>query len=494
MSDKTKHRQLGAQDAQFVYSQTPSNLTHVMAVSVFAPPRASKTYDPYARVLKLVGERLHVSPVFRRKLHRAPMDIDHPYWVEDEHFDLEAHITHSKLPRPATWEAFTTEISRHFSRPMDLHRPLWDIHVLEGIDQVDDMAPGSFAVIQRVHHSATDGMGMTRLLASLSDSDAKGTPLMPLEAASEDELGQRPATGALLRRSLRNIVSAPLRMGRSLAGFAPEIMASARNSRSGVPHDEPDQKIPETRFNGGVSPHKLFDGLVFPLEDFKTIKSAVAGATVNDAVLAVTGGALRAYLKMHNELPEAPLVAWCPVNVSTDPEQGAPGANNLSGMSVAIGTGIADPMERLTSIRAATASAKAAESGVGARMITELTQHIPSAGMAGLARLMSNESFAPRFCNLFVSNVPGSPVPQYMAGAKCSHQFGLAPLGNGMGLFIAVGSYNGKLVFNIISDRKILPDMEFFRQCLQASHLELLEAAKKGKQAKKAKRAKKAPE
>jgi WS/DGAT/MGAT family acyltransferase len=478
MSDKTKHRQLGAQDAQFVYSQTPSNLTHVMAVGVFAPPKARKSYDPYAEIIKVVKDRIHVSPVFRRKLHRAPMDIDHPYWVEDEHFDLEAHITHSKLPRPAEWQAFAGAISRHFSRPMDLHRPLWDIHILEDIDHVEGMAPGSFAVIQRVHHSATDGMGMTRLMAALSDSDAKGTPLMPLETFSEAELGQRPATGKLLSRSLRNLVSAPLRMGRSLAGFAPEIMASARSSQSGVPHEEPRQKIPETRFNGGVSPHKLFDGLIFPLENFKLIKSAVDGATVNDAVLAVTGGALRTYLKKHDELPEASLVAWCPVNVSKDPEQGAPGANNLSGMSVAIGTGIADPIERLTSIRAATASAKAAESGVGARMLTELTQHIPSAGMAGLARLMSNESFAPKFCNLFVSNVPGSPVPLYMAGAKCSHQFGLAPLGNGMGLFMAVGSYNGKLVFNIISDRKILPDMEFFRECLQASHLELLEAAK----------------
>ena len=477
MSDKTKHRQLGAQDAQFVYSQTPSNLTHVMAVSVFAPPKARKNYDPYAQITRQVRDRLHVSPVFRRKLHRAPMDIEHPYWVEDLHFDLEAHITHSKLPRPSTWEAFATEISRHFSRPMDLHRPLWDIHVLEGIDEVEGMAPGSFAVIQRVHHSATDGMGMARLMGSLSDSDARGTPLVPLEAAEEDELGQRPATVTLLRRSLRNLVSAPVRMGRSLAGFAPEFIASARNSRSGVPHEQPRQKIPETRFNGAVSPHKLFDGLVFPLEDFKTIKSAVEGATVNDAVLAVTGGALRAYLQKHDELPEAPLVAWCPVNVSKDPQQGTPGANNLSGMSVAIGTGIVDPLARLSSIRKATASAKAAESGVGARMLTELTQHIPSAGMAGLARLMSNESFAPTFCNLFVSNVPGSPVPLYMAGAKCSHQFGLAPLGNGMGLFIAVGSYNGKLVFNIISDRKILPDMAFFRECLEASHLELLEAA-----------------
>ncbi len=475
MNDETGHKQLGPQDAQFVYSQTPTNLTHVMAVSVYAPRRSRKAADPHAALVKLVRERLHVSPVFRRKLLRAPLDMDHPYWVEDAHFDLEAHITHSRVPRPGGWPELTTEISRYFSRPMDMNRPLWDIHVLEGLDSVVDCAPGSFAVIQRVHHAATDGLGMARLLAALSDSDAKGTPLVPLDTPEpgSGDLGRPPGTVTMMRRSLRSMIGSPLKMGRSLAGFAPEIISSLRGSQRGVPHDATRGEVPETRFNGAVSPHKLFDALVFTLAEYKAIKSAVDGATVNDAVLAVTGGALRRYLEAHDELPPSSLVVWCPVNAGSE---GAPGANNLSGMSVPIGSDIEDPLARLGAIRAATASCKAAESGVAARMVTELTQHIPSAGMAGLARLMSNERFAPRFCNLFVSNVPGSPVPLYMAGARCSHQFGLAPLGNGMGLFIAVGSYDGKLTFNIISDRKIIPDMAFFRECLQRSHEEMLAA------------------
>ncbi|MBP6723641.1 MAG: DUF1298 domain-containing protein [Halioglobus sp.] len=102
-------------------------------------------------------------------------------------------------------------------------------------------------------------------------------------------------------------------------------------------------------------------------------------------------------------------------------------------------------------------------------MLTDLIQHIPSAKVAVLARIMSNERFTPRFCGLFVSNVPGFPTPQYMAGDKCTHQYGLAPLGNGMGLFVAVGSYNGSMIFNIISDKNILPDTDFFAGCIDRS-------------------------
>jgi len=197
--------------------------------------------------------------------------------------------------------------------------------------------------------------------------------------------------------------------------------------------------------------------------------------------VAVVGGALRSYLQKHNELPDSSLISWVPVSMKKDPAQAEVQAegNNLSGMTVAIGTDMANPMARLRAIRKSTAASKAAESGVGARLVTDLTQQIPSATMAGIAALLSNERFAPRFCNLFVSNVAGSPVPLYMNGAVCTNTYGLAPLGNGMGLFIAVGSYNGKLVFSVISDKKILPDIAFFRQCIEKSFRAYLKAAQK---------------
>ncbi len=471
------YQQLGAQDAQFIYSQTPNNLTHIMAVSVYDPSTAPQGRVRLGDIVAHVRDRLFVSPVFTRKLYTPPLGIDHPYWVEDEHFDLEAHITRTTLPEPADWRQFATAISRLFSSPMNMHRPLWDLHMLDGLDNVEGFAPGSFALVTRLHHSAIDGIGAAQLMAALADIDAQGTPAIPLQASAGDA-GRAPESGAMLQRALLSAINSPLRFTRSLVKYTPEMLAAAKEKRQRDRSEANDPEIPDTRFNGPVSPHKLFDALTFPLADFKTIKSAVEGATVNDAVLAVAGGALRRYLRKHGELPEASLIGWCPVNAR--PAEGAeqPAANNLSGMRVPIGSDIDDPLQRLRAIRRSTAANKSAESGVGARMMVELVQYIPSTAMKGLARALSQERFAPKICNLFVSNVPGSPVALYTCGAQCTHQFGLAPLGNGMGLFIAVGSYNGKLMINIISDRNILPDIDYFRECVEVAVSELLDAAK----------------
>lgn len=482
------YQQLGAQDAQFIYSQTPSNLTHIMAVSVYDPATAPNGRVRLEDLVEHVSSRLFVSPVFRRKLYTPPFSIDHPYWVEDENFDLEAHITRAVLPKPADWRQFAQAVSRHFSSPMDMDRPLWDIHLLDGLDKVKGFAPGSFAVITRLHHSAIDGIGAAQLMAALSDIDPQGTPAISLRESTADT-GSVPDGADMLKRALHNAVSSPLQMTRSLVKHSPEILAAARGIGQKYFNEERNADIPDTRFNGPVSEHKVFDALTYTLADFKAIKSSVDGATINDVVLAVAGGALRTYLLKHGELPDSSLVGWCPINAKPDTGGDQPVANNLSGMRIPIGTDIEDPLARLRAIRLATAANKSAESGVAARMMVELIQYIPGPTMLGLARVLSDERFAPKICNLFVSNVPGPPIALFLKGAQCTHQFGLAPLANGMGLFIAAGSYNGKLMINIISDRNLLPDIEYFRMCVDDSVKELIKLAAKSAAAGRSKRA-----
>lgn len=481
------YQQLGAQDAQFIYSQTPSNLTHIMAVSIYDPATAPKGRVRFSDIVEHVRSRLFVSPVFTRKLYRPPLSIDHPYWVEDEDFDLGAHITRAALPKPADWRQFAQAVSSHFSSPMDMDRPLWDLHVLDGLDKVQGIAPGSYAVITRLHHSAIDGIGAAQLMAALCDIDINGTPAIPLTPSTVGQ-GHAPNGADMVKRALQHAVISPLQITRSLVKHSPELLAAARDVGEKFFGDEPSLEIPDTRFNGPVSEHKVFDALTYTLADFKAIKSAVDGATVNDAVLAVAGGALRTYLLKHGELPANSLIGWCPIN--TKPEAGVEqsAANSLSGMRVPIGSDIEDPLARLRAIRRATAANKSAESGVAARMMVELIQYVPGPTMQGLARVLSKERFAPKICNLFVSNVPGSPIALYMNGAQCTHQFGLAPLANGMGLFIAAGSYNGKLTINIISDRNLLPDIEYFRECVDRSVKELIKLTAKSASQGRAKR------
>lgn len=468
-------QQLSAQDAQFLYIQTPENLTHVMAIYVYDPATAKGGKVRFKDIIEHVRSRLHVSPVFKRKLYRLPFDIDHPYWVKDEHFDLEAHMSHSRLPEPGDWRQFCIQVARHHSKPMDMNRPLWDMYVIEGLDRIEGFGKGSYAILTRVHHAAIDGASAAYFFTALSDADAKGTPAIDVPAFPDDELGDVPSLTDISNRTISSNLTSPVKLTNALLKLAPTLLDAAQKNL------KPDAEkvatgVPATRFNGAVSPHKMFDAITFDLEALKAMRLKVEGATINDVVLTICAGALRAYLGKHKELPKDSLIAVAPVNArKRDGQETVPG-NNISAMTVKIWTDIADPVKRLEAVRNTTRETKAAKSGLSARIMTDLTQHIPGATMAGVARILTSERFAPKMSNLFISNVPGPQMTMYMNGAKLTHQYGMAPLSNGMGLFIATPSYNGTMSFAVTTDRNIMPDIEFFIECLQKAFGELRDA------------------
>jgi WS/DGAT/MGAT family acyltransferase len=447
-----------------------------MSVNIFDPSTAPGGKVRFKDIIRQVETRLHASPVFKRRLMRLPYDFDHPYWVEDEFFDIEHHMFHGRLPEPGDWRQFCIHLSRHFSRPMDLNRPLWDMYVIEGLDNIEGIPQGAYAIAIRVHHAAIDGTSAMHFFSVLSDRDPKGTPVLDLESITAD-LGATPSTTKILSRAVISNVQSPVKLASTLLRFSPVIFDTIKKSLSS--DEQPKTRVPETRFNQTVSPHKVFDAATFRLDDMKRIREQVKGATINDVVLAVCSGGLRRYLQHHGELPGDPLVAIAPVNARGSRGDTEVSGNKISAMSVALPTNVADPLERLRIVRDTTRQTKAAKSGISARLMTDLTKHVPAATMAGVARLMASGRFAKKLCNLFISNVPGPQQTLYQNGAKLLHTFAMAPLGDGMGLFIATPSYNGEMTFNIISAREILPDIEFFRACLEASFKELLEASEK---------------
>jgi WS/DGAT/MGAT family acyltransferase len=464
-------QQLSAQDAQFLYVQSARTLTHVMGMNLYDPSTARGGKVRFRDIVEHVRSRLDSSPVYRRKLHRVPFDIDFPYWVEDPDFELEAHITHARLPEPGDWRQLCIQAARHFSRPMDMTRPLWDLYIVEGLDRIPGVAPGSFASLLRVHHAAIDGASGAHMMASLSDSDAAGTPAVPIRPTSF-VLGEAPTTAEVLRRAVSANLSSPLRFVDTLLKFSPALIKAAQKPRA-----ERGTGIPATRFNAPVSAHKVFDATSFAIAELATLRALVPGATINDVVLAICSGALRQYLRHHGELPGESLVAIAPINRRGSSREAEVPGNNISAMSVELATQQADPVARLRAIHAYTSQAKEAKAGLSARVMTDLSKHIPGATLAGVARLMTSERFAPRAANLFISNVPGPQRPLYMAGALQTHQFAMAPLTHNMGLFIATPSYNGRISFNITSDRKLMPDVAFFRECVESAYQELAAAA-----------------
>ena len=460
--------QLSPQDAQFLYMETEDNHIQVTAVAVFDPSTVpGKKTVRFKEILAHIESRLHMSPVFRRRLSRVPLELDYPYWVDDEHFDLEYHVQHVRLPVPGDWRQFCILLSRFHARPLDQSRPLWETLVIEGLDHVEGLPEDSYAIATKLHHAAVDGASVMNFYRALVDIDNKGTPAVDLDSVEETH-SPRPGLLNMGLRAAWNTVRSPIGMTDAVMRSAPAIYRWAQNALSS--EHEASHVVPDTRFNCNTSPHKMFGATTCKLDVVKAIRTTVPGSTINDVILTVCAGALRHYLLHHEELPEESLVAWVPINARRGAHDGGKDIGNfVTSMTTPIFTDIEDPLERLQHIHAATRESKAARSGVSARLMTDLSQHVPAATLVTAGRLVLRAGMAANLCNLFISNVPGPQVPVYMNGAKQVATYGLAPLVDGMGLFVATPSYDGKISFNVTSTRETLPDIEFFVDCIDES-------------------------
>lgn len=472
-------QQLSAQDAQFLYMETNKSLSQVTSVAIFDPSSAPDGTVRFKEIIEHVRSRLHTSPIYKRRIYHVPLELDYPYWIEDEHFDIEYHIRHGRLPHPADWRQLCIHLARFHSRPLDMQRAPWEMYVIEGIDNVPGIPEGAYAVATKIHHAAADGMAIVNFFGGLMDIDQKGTPVMPTKQRINSNRYERPTPFQMSARGFMNYARSPVQVANALMRYAPGIVQQVKNK---VVEKQRDAKasVPMTRFNLETSPHRVFDCTTFALSDFKPVRELANGSTINDMVLAICSGALRKYLGHHKELPSESLRAFVPVNVrgprGSLQEAEQPG-NNISTMSPLLHTNIADPVERLTAIHAETREQKAARKGISARLMTDVTRHIPASTQLLAARLMMRSEMAGRMTNVCISNVPGPQVPVYMNGATLVNQMGLGPLSDRMGLFIAVTSYNGMMTFGATSCRRTMPDVDFFMQCLRDSFEELKAAA-----------------
>ena len=477
--------QLNGQDAQFLYIESAENLTHITSVSIFDQSTVpGKKVVRFKDIMEHVSSRLHMNPVFRRRLVHVPLELDFPYWVDDDLFDLEYHIRHGGLPEPGDWRQFCIHMARYHSRGLDMTRPLWEMYVVEGLDNIEGLSKGSYAIATKIHHAAADGAALSDFFGAMADIDNKGTPAVPLNSAKLTRSPQ-PSLLDMGVRAAWHTMRSPVGMIDAVMRSAPSLYKLAQSAIS--TRKEEKYRIPETRFNGPVSASKMFDGVQIPLDDLKAIRLLVPECTINDVILAVCGGALRKYLEHHGELPQDSLLAWVPINARKKAATGGgSGGNYVTAMTTLIYTDLEEPTERLQRVMAATRKSKAAQTGVSARVMTDLSQHVPAATQVLASRLVLRTGVAARICNLFISNVPGPQLPLYMNGALQVGHFAMAPLSNGMGLFIAATSYNGKVSFSVTSTREILPDIQFFISCIQESVEEMKQAMKlKKKEAKK---------
>jgi len=471
-------QQLSGMDASFVYFETPARPMHVAGLSIYDPSTAPGGKVTFKGILANFEERIHLARTFRQKMVPVPMNLDHPYWVEDRDFDLEFHVRHIALPKPGDWRQLCILAARLHSHMLDLSRPLWETYVIEGLDNVEGVPRGSFALLQKTHHAAIDGMSGMEMTSAIHDL----TPTAEPPATTDTWQGEDdPSPLTLLGRATVNNATRPMHFGRVVARTVPG-MGRVTNRVRRRQLQLPPTSAPRTRFNGTVSAHRVIDARRFDLGEVRRMKTAVDGATVNDVVLAIVGGGLRAYLRDKGELPDASLLAMAPISVRSESEKGSQG-NQVSSMVVSVASNVADPLERLRAVRESTHQSKELSSAVGARTLTEYSQFIPGGLAALAARTASRFEMANRVdptANCVVTNVPGPREPLYFAGAELVTMLGMGPIGDGLGLMHPVTSYVNELVIAVTSCREMLPDPAVYAQCLQDSHDELAEATGAG--------------
>ena len=193
-------QQLSGMDASFLYAETPRAHMAGGGVAIYDPSTAPGGRVTFKGILNHIEERLHEARVFRQRLVRVPLDLDHPYWIEDPDFDLEFHVRHIALPAPGDWRQLCIQVARLVSRPLDLDRPLWELYVIEGLDNVAGVPRGSFALVTKVHHAAIDGMSGMEMTSAIHDDEPISTPSVPEQAWRP---GRVPTTSELLMRAGR---------------------------------------------------------------------------------------------------------------------------------------------------------------------------------------------------------------------------------------------------------------------------------------------------
>ncbi len=468
-------QQLSGQDASFVYMETPSTPMHIGSVGIYDPSTAPGGFVRFKDILSFIESRLGGARSFRQRLVRVPFDLDHPYWIEDPDFDLEYHVRHIALPAPGDWRQLCIQVARLHSRPMDLTKPLWEFIIVEGLDKIEGLPKGCFALVAKVHHAAIDGMSGVEMSAAVHDLSPDKANRFPQEEWKADG---KPGIADLLIKGYFNALRQPQKYLETVARTVPGLARLASEVSKGELSIAGARTPPRTRFNGPVGAHRVFDGVPFPLADIRAIKEGVAGATVNDAILTIIGGALREYLSDKGELPNESLTAMAPISVRGEGEKTALG-NLVSAMVVSLGTHIADPKARLEHIHKDAINSKGLTNAVGARTLTDYSQLIPS-GLAGLGarlytRLGAANAHAPVF-NCVATNVPGSRVPLYFAGAKMLKMYGLGPVFDGMGLINTIYSYGDEIAISFTSDRDMMPDPQNYAAALKGSFAELRDA------------------
>jgi WS/DGAT/MGAT family acyltransferase len=455
---------LSGLDALFLHVETPATPMHVGSLHLFDLPDDYRG-DFHADVRRHVAERLHLAPLFRRKLRTLALDVANPVWVEDSGIDLDYHVRRVTLPRPGTLAQLEACAARIHSTLLDRSRPLWEAHVVDGL------GGRRVGMYIRFHHAMLDGRAGMALASVMFDRSP--TPRRVARPSRNRMERKPPGTAELAGAALRHDIAQYAALVRQLPDLVRMLAGSADRPRGSAVRGN-FAFGPRSSLNVAITGERSFATLSLSLDEVASVAKG-CDAKLNDVVLAICSGGLRKYLARHGGIPEAPLVAGMPISLR---ESGNTEYSTQATMTlVNLATDIADPLQRLRAIRDAAGAVKSATRRAKAFIPVDT----PSLGapwlLRGLAALYGRSGLANLMrpiMNVVISNVPGPTHPMYLAGARMRTCWPLSIVEHGMGLNITVVSYCGALDFGLVAARCAITDVHVLARALEDAHAELL--------------------
>jgi diacylglycerol O-acyltransferase len=435
-----------ALDAAFllIEDEEPDVSLAISSIAVFdGPPLSAEEFTA------MYADRVPRTPRYRQKVHRIPLDLGPPVWVDDEDFDLGQHLRRTALAAPGGDAELSALMGRLMSRRLDRNRPLWETWLVEGL------AGARWALVSTIHHCMADGVSGTDLYRAVLDEDPDARPSADLQAWRP---GPGRSTLALTADALVRLGALPVQQGAALAGALrhPAALASQVAHAARGLHALPLQPVDRSSLTGPVSSHRRFAFSRAAMTDVKAVRQAFGG-TFNDVVLAAVTGAFRALLLSRGELPRSHSVrTLVPVNVRTAGEEGLRG-NQVSFLLADLPVDVADPLERLALVRGRLAALKASDEAAAVAALTALSEHgaYPLVGTAyrAAARLPQ------RSLTTVTTNVPGPQEQLYALGRPLRELIPYVPIASDVRTGVSIMTYRGGIVFGVTGDEDTSADV-----------------------------------
>ncbi|WP_421843514.1 WS/DGAT/MGAT family O-acyltransferase [Mycobacterium sp.] len=442
-------------DSMFLFSESREHPMHVGGLSLLEPPEDAgpefvrEFYDALVANDKF-------QPTFRKRPAKIGGGVTHVAWADDDDIDVDYHVRRSALPSPGRVRDLLELSSRLHTSLLDRHRPLWELHVVEGLRD------GRFAMYVKMHHALIDGVSAMKLMQRTLSADPDDQTVRAMWSLPRPP--RKESGGPSTLESLT-------KMAGFVLGLAPSTLKLARAALLEQQLTMP-FAAPHSMFNVKIGGARRCAAQSWALDRIKNVKR-VAGVTVNDAVLAMCAGALRYYLVEQNALPDTPLIAMVPVSLRSAEEADA-GGNMVGSVLCNLATHLEDPAKRIEAISASMRGNKNVLADLPRSQVLALSAlNMAPLMLSGVPGFLA--TVPPPF-NIVISNVPGPAEPMYYGGARIGGSYPLSNVPDGQALNITVVNNAGRLDFGLVGCRRSVPSLQRLLAHLESALVDLEQA------------------